>query len=417
MRLRKRCIPILVCAWTLSVTVARALRLPNDFAEAHWLLDYRFGFMKRGLVGSVCSLLLSPLGYQMTPGIITALSALTLLGFLAGLLVLLRRLAGPDAMRAETVTMGLVFASSPLLVMAGHLFGYFDALLYVFALAAVALTLLDRPFAAAIVSIAAMLTHEGYLLTGFPLVCLASVALVASRRRQVQWQRHLLAHCIPVLTFVAIPVLQSLSTDHVALRGQLEDHLNTFGFVGSRSVGVARWQTTSFLEFLYAEARGAFERLLSPAILAQIGPPLVAVLYFTFSSFRLRSSGLLSLALLGSVGAPLALLIVAWDTERIWTYPIGSAFIAWWILAETRKARPVNHCALFALPALLLNVFGRTQLMDGMSERFTALERLLLYAPTLAFALSCAARSVAPRFVARVRRYWLSNSPIRMHHR
>ena len=26
---------------------------PNDFAEAHWLLDYRFGFVRRGLAGSI----------------------------------------------------------------------------------------------------------------------------------------------------------------------------------------------------------------------------------------------------------------------------------------------------------------------------------------------------------------------------
>src|SRR6185369_16556609 len=40
----------------LAATAARAVRLPNDFAEAHWLLDYRYGFIKRGLAGSVLNL-------------------------------------------------------------------------------------------------------------------------------------------------------------------------------------------------------------------------------------------------------------------------------------------------------------------------------------------------------------------------
>jgi hypothetical protein len=29
---------------TVALTLSRAMRWPNDFAEAHWLLDYRFGF-------------------------------------------------------------------------------------------------------------------------------------------------------------------------------------------------------------------------------------------------------------------------------------------------------------------------------------------------------------------------------------
>ena len=46
----------LVLLWTLGITLARAIRTPNDYSEAHWLLDYRFGFIKRGLIGSMCSL-------------------------------------------------------------------------------------------------------------------------------------------------------------------------------------------------------------------------------------------------------------------------------------------------------------------------------------------------------------------------
>ncbi|MCX6553302.1 MAG: hypothetical protein NTY02_20235, partial [Acidobacteria bacterium] len=46
-------------AWAMAVTVARAARYPNDFAEAHWLLDYRFGLIRRGLAGSIFTLLTS----------------------------------------------------------------------------------------------------------------------------------------------------------------------------------------------------------------------------------------------------------------------------------------------------------------------------------------------------------------------
>ena len=44
--------PILSCVLMLGAlvaTVLRTIRWPNDWSEAHWLLDYRFGFVKRGL--------------------------------------------------------------------------------------------------------------------------------------------------------------------------------------------------------------------------------------------------------------------------------------------------------------------------------------------------------------------------------
>src|SRR5262249_34452662 len=41
----------------MAPTVARAARHPNPFARAHWLLDYRFGFMKRALQGEALVIL------------------------------------------------------------------------------------------------------------------------------------------------------------------------------------------------------------------------------------------------------------------------------------------------------------------------------------------------------------------------
>jgi len=35
--------------------ISRAWRTPNDFAEMRSLLDYHFGFVKRGLIGEIVS--------------------------------------------------------------------------------------------------------------------------------------------------------------------------------------------------------------------------------------------------------------------------------------------------------------------------------------------------------------------------
>ena len=39
--------------WVFYITVLRALRWPNDWAEAHWLISYKFGLLKRALPGTL----------------------------------------------------------------------------------------------------------------------------------------------------------------------------------------------------------------------------------------------------------------------------------------------------------------------------------------------------------------------------
>lgn len=284
------------------------------------------------------------------------------------------------------LVLGVVFASSPFVVMSAHLLGYFDALLYFLAIASVTLVLRGRPLFAALLSSLAILTHESYLLIGFPLVCLASVgALTAKTERSARWTPHIISICIPVAVFLAASLLQSLTTDAMTLRAQLAERLDSFGFVPTRSTGVALWQTTSFMAFFRQQHASLDERLLNPLVLASVGPTLLTILVFIHSSYRIRAFSPFSIVLLGLVCAPLALHAVAWDTARISTYSIGSAFIAWWILAETRTAQRADDLfLLLALPALILNAFGNIPLMDGEVERFSDPLRLLLYLPAIA---------------------------------
>lgn len=401
----RRLVPILVIVWTSAITTARAIRLPNDFSEAHWLLDYRFGFMKRGLIGSICSGLMTLIGRQMTPHIIVVLSAVTYMCFFAAMFLLLWRSLHRHAMEGNAQLTALIFASSPFLVMNAHLFGYFDALLYVFAIAAAALTLLDRPFLAALISVIAILSHESYILIGFPLVCLATVLFLLSHGSRSRWPAHVMALCLPLLTFASVPLLQSLASDRIVLRQQLTEYLDASGFVATRSKGVAEWQTTTALEFFRSQWQQVGMRLLAPGVLANIAPSLLAILYFIYSSLRVQGFSLLSVVLLVAVCSPLAMHMVAWDTSRISTYTLGGSFIAWWILTETREPQKTpNALALLAVPAILVNVFGRIPLMDDEVERFSHVERLLLYTPAFILLLTVVVNNLAPEFAAGLRK-------------
>jgi len=385
-----------VVIWTFTVTICRAIRTPNDFSEAHWLLDYRFGFMKRGLIGSICSSVTNALGIQITPRLIAVLAAITLCSMSAAMLCLLLPKLRQHQARPGALVLGILFASSPFVVMSAHLLGYFDALLYFFAIASVTLVLRGRPLFAAILSSLAILVHESYLLIGLPLVCLASVGvLTANTERRARWMPEIIAICIPVVVFLVASLLQGLTTDAMTLRAQLTEWLDSFGFVPTRSAGVACWQTTSFLTFFRQQVGSLDERLLNPSILASVGPTLLAILVFIHSSYRIRVFSPFSVVLLCLVCAPLAMHAVAWDTARISTYPIAGALIAWWILGKTRKTQPMDDVfLLLALPTLILNAFGHIPLMDREVERFSDPLRLLLYLPAIAFVTTTAVQNI-----------------------
>lgn len=372
-----------VILWTFGVTIARATREPNDFSESYWLLDYRFGFIKRGLIGTLCNVATGLLGVEMTPRLITVLAAITLFGMSVAMLVILSRTFRQQQVRDTVLVLGVVFASSPFVVISAHLLGYFDALLYCLAIASVGLVLCDRPFWAGLVSGVAILSHESYLLIGFPLVCLASILTLWRNENRGRWRAHLIALCIPVVVFLAGYVLQTQTTDATMLRKQISEHLDSFGFVPTRRKLVAEWQTAGIGQLLQDEFGDFDERLLNPVVLAFVGPTLLTLLTFIHTSYRIRAFSPFSLMVLGAISAPLAMHAVAIDTERISTYLIGGAFICAWILAETRSAHDRSDHLVFlvALPTFVLNVFGRMPLMDAEKEQFTDITRLLIYLP------------------------------------
>jgi hypothetical protein len=112
-----RLIAWMVIVWTFVVTIARTIREPNDWAEAHWLLDYRFGFMKRGLIGTLCNALAGLFGGQMNPRIIFPLSAVAFCCMSAAILVILYRLSRQHQPGDSVLAVGVMFASSLFVVM------------------------------------------------------------------------------------------------------------------------------------------------------------------------------------------------------------------------------------------------------------------------------------------------------------
>jgi hypothetical protein len=376
-----------VLAWTLGVTVSRAIRFPNDFAEAHWLLDYRFGFIKRGLAGSCTTILATLTGIPVGPGLIRFLSVLLAATFYGLLLVLCIRLTRRARDAAAGLLVGLVLVSSPFIVMSAHLFGYLDSLLYVLTILGAGMALHGRPIGAMVVAVAALLVHESFLLVGFPLVVFAAMLGGGLSPQNPRRFRYGAALAVPLLLFVGIVLAQTVLVDQGALREKLLVYLQGHDFIPTRAGSVARWHTTGFFEFLERQRGFLLRRLLEPTLWWGVVPSLVAVLAMAHGIARWRPLGLRSFALLAVVLAPLAMHAIAWDTARISSYVIGGGFIAAWLLFESSRGTGSGRWALLALPVIVLNSLHRYPLMDREIDRFDDGTRLLLYLPAFLLAL------------------------------
>ncbi len=394
----------LIIVWTFAVTLARTIRRPNDFSEAHWLLDYRFGFIKRGLVGAISNRVTETLGIEMTPNVILALSAIFLLLLSGALLYLLHRLSiASRRYDRDGVLVGLVFASSPFIVMSAHTIGYFDSLILTLTIISIALVLHGRPYAATVPAIVAILAHENYMLVGFPLVCLASFDSCVRKKEQNRWTSHILAACISVVAFLVVSALDLIHPDRGELQAQLTAHLDSFGFVSTRSAAVAIYQTTSLIDFFRHQSEFFFARLFHPQIWGCVGATMMTLVVFMHERFRLRPYSLFSLMILGAAFAPLAMHAIAWDTARISTYPIAGILLGIWILAKNRTP-DTRHSSdavlLVATIALVMNVFITIPLMDGEVDRLTFLQRALLYAPAMILLVAVCIERQLPHWLA-----------------
>jgi hypothetical protein len=63
----------------LLFTLTKSIRMPNDWAEAHWLIGYQFGFIKRGLPGEILRMLSVAYPNFLNLIMITSLTAFFLL--------------------------------------------------------------------------------------------------------------------------------------------------------------------------------------------------------------------------------------------------------------------------------------------------------------------------------------------------
>ena len=385
--------------WAFGVTLLRGLRRPNDWAEAHWLIGYDFGLIKRGLPATLLRpfTAASPERAEMAITLVaTALTALLCLVLIAVCGSILRR-AG---FSRNAVVAVAVFATSPFVVMTGHLNGYFDAPIVLLTVLAVTLAWRGRAGWAALALTIGLLVHETIFIIGFPTVIWA--ALLANRRDVATGQaaaRRLAPLLAPLVAFAALFVYQSFAIDAAELESTLITHLESFPFIQyDQEVIVPRAFAKSFVAHFQSQSPRVWGRLFDPGLMLAMLPTVAVWLLFIRQALRAANTPRRLIMAAGLLPfLPLALHLIAWDTARIWSYPIIVALLVGWVAclaAEPARLRAADSRLLtvLGLSTLPLNVFGRVPLMDWRVERFSNWWRAALYAPAAIVLLGRMAR-------------------------
>jgi hypothetical protein len=273
--------------WAFGVTLLRGLRRPNDWAEAHWLIGYDFGLIKRGLPATLLRpfTAASPERAEMAITLVaTALTALLCLVLIAVCGSILRR-AG---FSRNAVVAVAVFATSPFVVMTGHLNGYFDAPIVLLTVLAVTLAWRGRAGWAALALTIGLLVHETIFIIGFPTVIWA--ALLANRRDVATGQaaaRRLAPLLAPLVAFAALFVYQSFAIDAAELESTLVTHLETFPFIQyDQEVIVPRAFAKSFVAHFQSQSPRVWGRLFDPGLMLAMLPTVAVWLLFIRQALR-----------------------------------------------------------------------------------------------------------------------------------
>ncbi|MBN1334918.1 MAG: hypothetical protein JXB39_03055 [Deltaproteobacteria bacterium] len=335
-------------------SAARALRPPLDYAVGQWLLDYRYGLVPRGLVGTV----LAPLwrlktGEEIAWGI-DVLALVVLVALLAALAGWMARTGPGLGARAAA----LAAMTSGWVVFAGHTVGYLDQLVALLGLGAAAGIGTRWRHATALLLAPAVWVHE--IAVVFVPVVLA-LTVLAARDRRAAWVDG---------AWVVGPPAVALGVLALALHRIDPETMDALGVaIGARGAVDAHvgLQVTRYLEQMTQQGLRmpmgrALTNLTRPTVV-QVALPTAGLLWAWTAATLWRVDRRAALYVPLASLAPLGLHFLGWDAARFTLLAVLLAAVGMAGAARVAAAPPSRIGGYAALGVIAWNVIVDVPLM------------------------------------------------------
>jgi hypothetical protein len=387
--MNRKILLIILYLYALVFSVFKTIRLPNDWSEAHWMLDYRFGFIKRGLGGEIFGWL-----FEKNEHTIFILSA----GILFVLYTLIFRIAIKETFKRENdfhrILFFLIFFLSQYIVFSAHLIGYLDHVVFLLTILIIYLIKQEKIFLASIGAVLSIFIHEISFFLMLPISCFA---LIVTTFQNEQFSLRKIFSTNVLKKLVVFLLLPFIATIFVAVYQEIdsENHFSTiFNYlrqipfiaeVPADSVSSA--YTKSFTYYFKEESGHFIQRLLISTCTIFYGIPILFSLWMIFKEFKLKQNFQLLLLLAVISFIPLLLHAIAFDTYRIWAFPFMILFLAFWILSsklsigkEKTERLSIIEIAFFIIAFFLVTIIPN-HLFDKEVERISLIVRFIMLLP------------------------------------
>ncbi len=383
---------IFLYLYALIFSVLKTIRIPNQWAQSHWLVDYRFGFIKRGLAGELFGFLCDKNVSSIT---ILSISILSVLYFFIINIALKTTWNNPKSY--YRMLFFVIFLLSQYIVFSAHLIGYLDHIIFLLTILAVYLTIRNKILLASLVAIFSIFIHEISVVLLLPVCCFAIIVNQMPERKifiRDIFSRNLLTKLVlflifPFFTAVFISFYQEINGGNYY--AQIFSYLRQSSIPANVADSVCSAYTKSFTYYFREQYEHFFQRVFVSKATIFYGIPILFSLWMVFKEFKLKQNIHLFIVLILIISIPLILHSIAYDTYRIWTFPYMILFLVFWILSSKYKQESIHIKPeklswweyLFFITAFLFVTLIPAILFDGETERFSLMVKLILILPIL----------------------------------
>lgn len=364
--------------------------MPNQWAQSHWLVDYRFGFIKRGLAGELFGFLFEKNAFSIT---VLSIAILSVLYFLIIKIALKTTWSNPKSY--YRILFFVIFLLSQYIIFSAHLIGYLDHVVFLLTILAVYLITKNKWLPASVIAVFSIFIHEISAVLMLPACCFAIIVNQIHRREffiKNIFSRNLLTKLtpfliLPFLTVVFISFYQEINGENYY--PQIFSYLKQSSIPENVSDSVCSAYTKSFTYYFSEQYQHFIQRIFISKATIFYGIPILFSLWMIFKEFKLKQNIQLFALLIVVSAVPLILHSIAYDTYRIWTFPYMILFLGFWILSLKCRAENIQTKheklswweSLFFIMAFLFISLVPAVLFDGETERFSFMVKLILILP------------------------------------